>query len=370
MSHRIQLWGPTPPPHGAISFHLKQLQATLTRNGYSAEWGDPIGDFNKAHSDSNRLTKAYHSLFHFPALLPANPQERPDILHDHQRLYRYTNPIVSYRYLKALLELKRAGTKLVATIHDPFFGKMLGERRANPVRTGNFLQVYDRIVAIDDNVKEWIMACGVAPEKIVVIPAVLPIAAEELATVALTDPQEAFRAAHHPLVFCSGGLWEVYHYPVLLSAFRDVLKVHPEAGLILCSHSSKIDVSTMHLLDAPPADIVPHILDLRDIPPENALKLTSLADIVARTAYPDGQPLSLYHAMALGKPVVASETGTRPAGIAQYPFDDPVKLAESVLGILADPVSWASWKQQYQTMLQKYESLLFELYQWLMPPGF
>jgi glycosyltransferase involved in cell wall biosynthesis len=66
------------------------------------------------------------------------------------------------------------------------------------------------------------------------------------------------------------------------------------------------------------------------------LTLLTRSTIYVRTPSKDGVASSVLEALALKVPVVASENGTRPAGVVTFRPDDPADLAMKIAEVLSD----------------------------------
>ncbi len=72
------------------------------------------------------------------------------------------------------------------------------------------------------------------------------------------------------------------------------------------------------------------MLALGDLPHAVALGTIALCDTFVRATRADGDAMSVREALALGRPVVASDAAVRPGGVLVYPCEDPAALAEAI----------------------------------------
>src|SRR5262249_36853387 len=68
-----------------------------------------------------------------------------------------------------------------------------------------------------------------------------------------------------------------------------------------------------------------------------ALGLVDACDLFVRPTRADGDALSVREALALGRPVVASDVGQRPPGALTFPAGDARAAAETIFRALGNP---------------------------------
>jgi glycosyltransferase involved in cell wall biosynthesis len=72
-----------------------------------------------------------------------------------------------------------------------------------------------------------------------------------------------------------------------------------------------------------------------ELPRQRALAIVAACDVFVRPTLADGDAISVREALALGRPVVASDVGARPAGVRLFPAGDAEACAELLFHTVA-----------------------------------
>lgn len=146
-----------------------------------------------------------------------------------------------------------------------------------------------------------------------------------------------------PIILAAGRLVELKDYPVLISAFADVLQ-HRDARLIILGEGP---------LHAELADLARRLgvedrLDMPGFVP-NPLPFMRLASVLVLSSRLEGFGNVLAEAMACGTPVVSTNCPYGPAEIVDYgrfgpltPVGDAPALARAIMDVLAAPLPAAT----------------------------
>ncbi|HYG68672.1 MAG TPA: glycosyltransferase, partial [Anaeromyxobacteraceae bacterium] len=126
----------------------------------------------------------------------------------------------------------------------------------------------------------------------------------------------AFRAAHEPLFAAALAPGATYGADVLLPAFEAARARLPGSGLVIFGPGT-----------AAPGFVAPGVLALGEISHGEALATIEAADVFVRPTRADGDAVSVREALALGRAVVATSVGHRPAGCLLVPPADRDALA-------------------------------------------
>jgi glycosyltransferase involved in cell wall biosynthesis len=192
-----------------------------------------------------------------------------------------------------------------------------------------------RIICNSEAVKAKIVEYGVAPEKIVPIPA-FSRQYLEFDPVSLGDALETFYARFPDVLFCYLSLRNGFYAEVLIEGFAQLAKRQPNVGLVLCGLSG---YSERDVWDDFSNRIARHGLESRicivdDLDHDQFLTALSRSAIYVRTPTSDGVSSSVLEALSLGVPVVAAENGTRPPSVVTYAARDSGALAATVERVL------------------------------------
>jgi glycogen(starch) synthase len=231
-----------------------------------------------------------------------------------------------------------AGTRCVLTFHagtdQPCFPRQNAPRMV-PIYWLLFA-LPKTIVCNSESVRRKIQEYGVAPDKIRAIPA-FTRQYLEFAEVPLPPEVHAFYERFPHVIFAYVRLQAGYYLDVLVRGFAAIAARRPDVGLLLVGVDEETDprlsADTKSLLDR--LHVGPRTHLLGDVDHDAFLTLVTRSALYLRTPSSDGIAASVLEALTLGIPVVASDNGTRPAGVITYPAMDADALADRVCETLA-----------------------------------
>jgi glycosyltransferase involved in cell wall biosynthesis len=191
------------------------------------------------------------------------------------------------------------------------------------------------IVCNSDAVKAKIVEYGIAPGKIVPIPAFSQQYVEETEGT-LPGNLECFFRRHRECVLSYARLRREFHVDTLVEGFARVAQRRPYAGLVLCGTAGHSDPGIRAAVQAAISrlGISDRIMTIDDLPHDSFLTALRRSTVYLRTPPTDGVASSVLEALALGVPVVAAANATRPAGVVMYPAADPQALADALEHVL------------------------------------
>ena len=132
---------------------------------------------------------------------------------------------------------------------------------------------------------------------------------------------EEFCRTHEPVLGATVNLSPEYGVPLALQAMEQMQERYPKLGLILIGIGPEAE---KHLSEL--ALVRDHVLLAGQLPPDVALSVMTRLAVFLRPTYFEGDSLSVREALALGVPVVASDTGSRPDGIGLFKVGDCADL--------------------------------------------
>jgi glycogen(starch) synthase len=273
---RVLLVGPKPPPTGGIATHLRELQRAV-----GADWTDPRdrADFFA------RLTRA---------------RLRGDLLHVH---------INGHNRGAWTLAALGAGPRSILTIHSGLAPDYIDRHRL----TRAIARSYRHVVAVNPEI-----ARAIGTE--LVIPA---WTARSLAFRLDPPGLRQLRARHEPLLACALAPGREYGAEILLDAFDAFVQKHPRAGLLLYGPGTRELAS-----EVARRGVRQNVALFGELPRERALAIVAACDLFVRPTLADGDAVSVREALALGKIVVASAVGNRPAEALTFPAGSAAACAE------------------------------------------
>lgn len=318
---RVVQLGPWPPPFGGVQTHLVALRRRMDAAGVSNQ----VVNITSA-ADSGvpgvHYPRSASSLVRTLLSLPS------DIIHLHLGGH------LSGRLLAlAAVCTSLPGRRSVLTFHSGGYpSSPAGRTASRGTLRGAVMRRFDRIIVVNRELEALFHRFGCEPGRIRVIrPHAHPDrAAAERET--LEPRLESFRQAHDPLLVSVNLLEPEYDIPLQIEALGSIRRTHPRAGLLVLG-SGSLDSSIRQA--AANADAAEHILVAGDVAHEQTLALLLRAGALLRTTRYDGDSISVREALALGTPVVATDTGMRPDGCVLFPVGSVEGLVEAAGRALA-----------------------------------
>ena len=194
-----------------------------------------------------------------------------------------------------------------------------------------------RIICNSDPVKKKIQGYGIAPRKIVPIPA-FSRQYLEYEPAELPPHVRAFfdRYTHVILAYVR---MRLLFFPVtLVDGLARLLRCRRDVGLVLCGGRGHADEGVWESVEQriTAHGIEEHLCLVDDLDHDAFLTALQRSTAYLRTPITDGVASSVLESLALGVPVVACENGTRPHGVLTYPAEDHEKLAERLAFVIAN----------------------------------
>lgn len=316
---RVTLVGDFPPPLGGIAVHVKQLHGFLKEAGVAAR----VLDIGKGKHDLEDVVAVRGWLDYARHVSRLSTSD--ELVHLH----------ISGNNAKAWAVAASLGASLspharrVITVHSGLMPAFAAESTQRRFMVRVALSGYHRIVAVSDRVKDGIVCCGVAPNRIVVQPAFL---ASQVRPGALPPEFAAIRARRHPLLSYAHHPSPVYGRELMFRALRELSRSYPEVGLAVFGPGSR----ERELAEAARVHGVGGLLEnLGELPHQQALSVMAASDAFIRPTTADGDAISVREALALGVPCVASDVSARPEGTRLFKANDVSSLCDAVGAALA-----------------------------------
>ena len=297
---RVVLLGPYPPPHGGVQTNLVAIRQYLRDRGIwcgainlTRHRGAAGEDVYYPRSGSELLRLLLHL--------------RYDILHLH------IGGNLTPRLLGLLLVctlMPRA--KTVLTFHSGGYPSSPEGKTAAPwTLRGLIFRRLDAIIGVNAEIVNMFERFGVPPKRLRLI---YPHAVLQPASPA-EYPEELgrFLKAHTPVLLTVGLLEPEYDLPLQIEALGPIRARFPAAGLAIIGSGSLEGTLRERIAAQPWRD---HILLCGDVPHDVALRAIADCDALLRTTLYDGDSISVREALHLGTPVIATDNGMRPEGVA------------------------------------------------------
>ncbi len=304
---RIALVGNWPPPWGGIAVHVSGLARALRARGFDVR----VLDVGEGDHRPPAVRAARGGVRLAAALAAVAAEGR--LVHVHTNGANRNSWLVALAGGRARRPLAPRG---VLTLHSGLCPGYLAASAGRRALARAACVGYGRIVAVNGIIAAALARAGVAAERIAVVPAFSPALLER------GDPPAAlasFRSEYRPLFAAALARGAVYGADLLVSAFRAVRATLPRAGLVVFGPGTAAE----HEGEG--------ILALGALTHAEALAAIAAADVFVRPTRADGDALSVREALALGRAVVATAAGHRPAGCLLARPDDSASLAARML---------------------------------------
>ena len=248
---------------------------------------------------------------------------RPDLVHSHS----FHSNIVA-----RLLKLLVPAPPVLSTIHNVYEGgwpRMLAYRLTDGLSR--------RTTAVSEAAaRRFVRLKAVPQQKCIVLPNAIDLVEFAPDPVRRLETRVAMKANGGFIWLAAGRIAPSKDYPNLLAAFTKVRASRPDACLWIAGEASASAVSALEPLAARlnAADSIRWLGLRRDVP-----ALLDAADAFVQASAWEGMPLAVGEAMAMEKPVVATDVGgvrelLGDAGV-RVPSRNPEALAEAMLGLMS-----------------------------------
>jgi glycosyltransferase involved in cell wall biosynthesis len=188
----------------------------------------------------------------------------------------------------------------------------------------------DSIICNSSAVKARICGYGVPPDKVEPIPA-FSHQYIQYRRVPLSAPVEDFLRRCDPVVSSYLFFRPEFFVDSLIDAVRILAGRHPRFGLVIMGSEAGSQAAVERIRQL---GLERHILLAGDLPHDEFLSLMTRTRLYVRTPKKDGVCSSVLEALSIKVPVVASENGTRPAGVVTFAPDDAEDLASKIAYVL------------------------------------
>jgi glycosyltransferase involved in cell wall biosynthesis len=222
-------------------------------------------------------------------------------------------------------------TRCIVTLHagevQPFF-KGWRKWAMTPLFQLIF-RLADSAICNSDAVKRVLFGYA-APRKVHVIPA---FSAQYLAyhPVDLGASLAGFFREHSPVVSTYVCFRDGFFTDTIIEGLGRLVTRWPRLGLVIVGTGPEQTAFERRLSDA---GLAQHVAFAGDLAHDSFMTLLSKTTVHLRTPVTDGVSATVLEALSLRVPVVASDNGTRPAGVTTYPAADAAALARALDWVL------------------------------------
>ncbi len=306
---RIALIGNLPPPPGGVATHVAGLASALRERGAEVI----VLDLGSIRASGPGALPARGPRRYARALATIAP--RRALVHVHTSGANWKSWAVAG--VAALARVPGA-PRPVLTLHSGLLPGYLSGGAARRRLARGTCALFGRVFAVSEGIASALHGAGVARELVAVLPAYLsgsPVVGT------LPDGVPAFRASSRPLFCAAIAPGPTYGEDLLVEAFSRVRRDRPRAGLVLFGPGSGRESGRRE----------DGVLRLGPLPHSAALAVVEASDAFLRPTRQDGDAISVREALALARPVVASDSVPRPVECSLFCSGDSMDLARAML---------------------------------------
>jgi glycosyltransferase involved in cell wall biosynthesis len=323
---KVLLVGDYPPPHGGVAVHLDELQRAIRAAGGEAV----VLDIGKGQLPADGVIPA-GSPAQFLLRLALHVA-RGFLVHVHTGGANHKSWMLASLCAGAG---QASGRPAVLSLHSGLGPAWLAESQFRRAVAARVAGAFGAVVAVSHPIARTLRICGVPAARISVMPAF----SRALLAPGPPPPRlEEIRREGQPVLCAMLGPGKVYGAEVLLRAFARLRAAAPRAQLVLYG-AGTADAGLRELAGELCGASAEAVHGLGELARPAALGLISHSDLFVRPTLADGDSVSVREALALGRRVVATAVGTRPAGVLLVPPGDDLQLARALREALAAPVA-------------------------------
>jgi glycogen(starch) synthase len=306
---RVLLVGDYPPPNGGVATHVEELFRAVRARGGSCF----VLDIGKGQLPAHGIVPA-GSVARFSLLLGSYAARG-------YRVHVHTSG--SNRKSWMLAQVCAAAGRLsggaLITLHSGLGPAWLLEKSTRRAMAKAVLAQFDRVIAVSGEIRDALARCGV--RDVEVVPA---FSNEFIKPGAPPEGLAPLRAKASPLYCAMIAPRPEYGERILLRAFADVRVKIPGAALALYGPGSdSVREEGVHAFG--------------ELHRPQALALIAACDVFVRPTLAEGDSVSVREALALGRKVVATSVGHRPAEVRLVPPGDAEALAQALIASSVEP---------------------------------
>ena len=253
---------------------------------------------------------------------------RPDVVHNHM----YRAEVVGTRAAIALGEVGHPRPFVVSTVHS---SRVRSEADRQELR--DLTPQMDRLIAVSRSIVDKLQHEGRDSAPITLIHNGVDLQRYDDQGPCCTFRAEYGLPDDAPIVGVVARLEPEKGHPTLLEAWPTVLRAVPDARLLIVGEGSRREPLEAQALELGIADRVIFTGRRDDVP-----AVTAALDVAVLPSYREAQGLTILEAMALSRPVVASNVGGIPEMVEDgitgllVPPHDPLALAGAIARLLTN----------------------------------
>lgn len=338
---KVLLVGNYPPPYGGMSVQISVLQRLLAdMPRFNCRVLD-IGDLRRQTRPgclnvNNGLDFAWKLAWH---------SARGYIIHLHTNGHNTKSWAVSLMCALVGVANRRRTILSIGSGLAPEFVEKASRPICALIKCA--LTLSAAVICRNARTKAVVMNLGIPPAKVALLSGFYGVSQDALP---VPGKIQQFLDDHSPTVGAMASVGEEYGVDLLIESVRRLRTVWPRLGALLIGPGGR----GQHALNG-------DLLVTGEVPHETALSAMQRLDVFVRPTYFDGDASSVREALALGVPVVASDTDFRPEGVIVFQKGQVHDLCQKILEVLAraraTPPRTVPTEEPLRGLLALYDSL-------------
>jgi glycosyltransferase involved in cell wall biosynthesis len=302
MMPKLLLVGPYPPPHGGVSVHVWNALARSRRAGIECK----VLNVDRRAPISQAYVKISSGLGFVRELFRH--------AYGGWMLHVHTNGHNTKSWAVALVcgVAAQAGPGAQLTLHSGMLPAFLDSRTSRRLLARSTCRLYRRVICVNQEIADALASAGVEKTLLDILPAYLPV---QKPAVAIPSQIEEWLSRRSPVLAATLFFRPEYGFELLVEAVSVLRRKHPAIGCIVFG-SGDDRAAAESLVEK--KNIGRSMFLAGDVHHDLCLELISRSSVFVRPTYHDGDSISVREALAFGLPVVASNVGTRPAGVRLF----------------------------------------------------
>ena len=325
---KILFLGASPPPENGIACHMRRLAHLTHTEGFKVLWYDPYSYRVISYKDNQlNIIQLSKIVFLIKLILHLNiPQTH---LHLHaSRLGKlmWGWPLIQF----CLIPKKRR----YLSIHGAFRESYTRYSKTQKRMAKRLISAFSKVVVTNNSIKEFLDAFHFSNVSVTVIPAYLPLIEDTRRnTVTMYD---SLMAEDCPKVVVCGSAEKIYGFEFAIGIFEEHLILDPNVKYIFCIYHRKNSEIFKKISDFSADN--ENVVIFQDLNEYQFYHILKQGDLFLRPTEQDGDSIAVREAIALNKPVVATNCCPRPKGCIVPGDRDTKNWAKTVHGQLNENV--------------------------------
>jgi glycogen(starch) synthase len=339
---KVLLVGDYPPPYGGVSVQIAVLHRRLSK---MEGFGSVVLDIGSSRRQKRSGCLPSRNVLEFCWNL-ARYAAGGYLVHLHTNGANWKSWMIAFvSGLAGILNGRRTIVSLGSGSAPEYVTGSTGLTR---VLIWSAVRLATVIICRNHRMRLALSALGVRAGKLTVLAGFYGVDAQEIGAVpALVDE---FLKRRTPVVGAIASVGPEYGIPLVAEVAAKLRAYYPDLGLVLVGAGG-------------PDEPDESVCVTGEVPRSTALGIIRRLDVFVRPTYFDGDASSVREALALGVPVVASDTDFRPDGVIKFRRGDADDLAEKVIGALGTPAAnrtIASSSGSLEQLLGIYQTVIQE----------